>query len=94
MIASGLGLGGGLIFLLEYLNTSFRSSDDIESYLGFSVLASLPLICHPENKRKEKLNNVLSIFSITLSLVLLTAFAVLSFNGIDNTMELINKLVI
>ena len=94
MIASGLGIGGGLIFLLEYLNTSFRSSDDIESYLGFSVLASLPLICHPEDKRKQRLNNVLSIFSITLSVVLFAAFALLSFNGVDKTMELVNGLII
>ena len=94
MIASGLGIGGGLIFLMEYLNTSFRSPDDIESYLGVPVFASVPLICHPENKRKQRLNNVLSIFSITLSLVLLAAFAVLSFSGVDKTMQLVNKLII
>ncbi|MCP4368943.1 MAG: protein GumC, partial [Deltaproteobacteria bacterium] len=42
-IAAGLGIGGGLVFLLEYLDSSFRRPDDIESYLGLSVLATVPV---------------------------------------------------
>ena len=93
LLAAGFGIGGGLIFLLEYLNTSFRSPEDIESYVGFSVLATIPLIYHQKDKRMQKLNQVFSIFSIMFSLLLFTAFAVLSFNGVDQTMELVSKFV-
>lgn len=39
-----LGLGGGLVFLLEYLDKSFYSVKDLETYLGLPVLASIPLV--------------------------------------------------
>ena len=41
--ALALGLGGGLVFLLEYLDQSFHSVNDLETYLGLPVLASIPL---------------------------------------------------
>jgi tyrosine-protein kinase Etk/Wzc len=40
----GLILGVGGAFLMEYLNTSFRSAKEIEDLTGISVLASIPMI--------------------------------------------------
>ena len=39
-----LGIGGSLVFLIEYLDQSFYSVKDIESYLELPVLASIPLV--------------------------------------------------
>ncbi len=39
----GLGSGVGLAFLLEYADKSFRDQEDMESFLGIPVLASIPL---------------------------------------------------
>ena len=93
VLAASFGIGGGLIFLLEYLNTSFRSPEDVESYLGFSVIATVPLIYDQKDKRMQKLNQIFSIFSITFSFLLFSAFAVLSFNGVDQTMEVVSKFI-
>jgi polysaccharide chain length determinant protein (PEP-CTERM system associated) len=87
----GPNIGLGLIFLLEYLDTSFRSPKDIESYLGFSVLATVPIIIDQKYKRRQRLNQVFSVVSIMFSFVLLSAFAVLTFVGVDQTMELLNQ---
>jgi succinoglycan biosynthesis transport protein ExoP len=38
----GLGLGGGLAFLLEMLDAGFRTGDQVEKLLGVPVLASVP----------------------------------------------------
>ena len=38
----GLGLGVGLAFFLEYLDTSVKSLDDVEKFLGIPVLAVIP----------------------------------------------------
>jgi len=38
----GLGLGLGMAFLLEYLDTSVKSVEDVESLLGVPVLAVVP----------------------------------------------------
>jgi polysaccharide chain length determinant protein (PEP-CTERM system associated) len=92
-LAAGLGIGGGLVFLLEYLNTSFRRPEDVESYLGLSVLATLPLICHEKDKRRQKFNQIFSILSIVLSLMLLAAFATLTFKGVDKPLALFNSFI-
>ena len=90
-LVAGPNIGLGLIFLLEYMDTSFRSPKDVESYLGFSVLATVPIICDQKYKRKQTLNQVFSVVSILFSFILLSAFAVLSFVGVDQTIALLNQ---
>ena len=90
-LVAGPNIGLGLVFLLEYLDTSFRSPKDIESGLGFPVLATIPLIFDQKYKRRQRMNQVFSVVSIMLSFILLSAFAVLSFVGVDQTMELLNQ---
>jgi len=92
-LVAGPNIGLGLIFLLEYLNTSFRNPEDVESYLDFSVLATLPIVYHEKDKRRQKLDLAFSIFSVMLSCVLLIVFAVLSLKGVDQTMELLNRFI-
>jgi uncharacterized protein involved in exopolysaccharide biosynthesis len=43
-LLSGIGLGVGLAFLLEYLNRAIRSIRDVEDYVGVKVLATIPRI--------------------------------------------------
>jgi len=93
-LVAGPNIGLGLIFLLEYLNTSFRNPEDVESYLDLSVLATLPIVYHEKDQRRQRLGLVLSILSVMLSCVLLIVFAVLSLKGVDQTMELLNNFVI
>ena len=93
-LAVGLNIGLGLIFLLEYFDTSFRNPRDVESSIGFSVLATVPIISDRKYRRKQILNQVFSIVTILFSLVLLSAFAVLSFVGIERTMALLNQYMI
>ena len=92
-LTAGLNIGLGLVLLLEYLNTSFRSPEDIESYLNFSVIATLPKVYHEKDKRKRKLNQAFGVFSIILSCILLVVFAMLTFKGVDQTMELLTGFI-
>ncbi len=82
-IAAGLGIGGGLVFLLEYLDTSFRKPNDIESYLGLSVLATVPVILHPRDVRMKRLNQGLSILSVIVAFALMAGFTLVSLGGYD-----------
>jgi protein tyrosine kinase modulator len=82
-ITAGLGIACGLVFLLEYLDSSFRNPDDIESHLGLPVLATVPAILHPREVRMKKLNQVLSFFFIIIAIALLSGFTFISLSGFD-----------
>ena len=43
-LALGLGCGVGLVFLLEFIDSSFRKPDDVYAIIGIPVLASVPRI--------------------------------------------------
>jgi capsular polysaccharide biosynthesis protein len=40
----GLGVGAGFIYLLEFIDQSFKSVDEVENYLGLIVLGTVPRI--------------------------------------------------
>ncbi len=56
----GLGLGVGLVFLLEYLNNTIKTPEDLRK-TGFTPLTIIPImeneIKRAKNKRKPLLNN-------------------------------------
>jgi polysaccharide chain length determinant protein (PEP-CTERM system associated) len=94
LVAAGLGIGSGLVFMLEYLDSSFRSPEDVESLLGIAMLVTLPIIHQKKDIIKHKFYNFISVFLITLSIFLFTGFAILTFNGVDQTMELIGRFIV
>ena len=92
-LAAGLAVGCGLVFLLEYFDTSFRKPEDIDSLLGLPVLAIVPSILHPEDIKRRKIFQFLSIFSIIIVSFLLAGFAVLNFKGVDKIIEFVRSFV-
>jgi len=92
-IAAGLGIGGGIIFLLEYLDSSFRKPEDLEGLLELPVLCTVPKLIHPKEKRMRMLNQVFSFIFTGVSFVLLAGFAVLTFKGVDETIAFVRKFV-
>lgn len=92
-LAAGLFVGCGLVFLLEYFDTSFRRPEDIDSLLGVPVIAILPSIIHPEDIKMKRRNLFLSVFSIIITSFLLAGFAVLTFKGVDKTLEFVRSFI-
>ncbi len=50
----GLGLGGGFIYTLEFIDQSFKSVEEVENYLGLVVLGTVPKIDFEERMGKSK----------------------------------------
>jgi len=93
-VAAGLGIGGGLIFLLDILDTSLRRPEDIETLLEIPVLATVPNIYYRSSDRiKQKLDLILSLIFIMIGLGLMGAFVILSMKGLDGTEELAKKIL-
>ena len=93
VLVAVLGIVPGLVFLMEYLDTSFTKPDEIESLLGIPVVATLPVVYYQKDMLKQKLSQFLSTFIITISFILFIGFAVLTFKGVDQTIELIGRFI-
>lgn len=71
-VFGGLLVGVGLVGLLEYRDTSFRSDTDVVMVLGLPVLATIPAIMTKEDRvyqRKKKLYTfaAVGVFSVMLA---------------------------
>jgi hypothetical protein len=88
-VAAGLGLGAGLIFLLDFLDTSFRTPEDLESDFGIPVLAAIPTVHHQRGKLVKKLNFLFILVSVTVATGLFIVFAFLVFNGTEPIVEFV-----
>lgn len=93
VMAAGLGIGGGLVFLLEYLNSAFRRPEEVESMLELPVLATIPRLYRLRDKRLSRLNAVMTFLCLVFSAVLLAAFTLLTFKGVEPTLDGVRRLV-
>jgi len=74
VMAAGLGLGGGLIFLLEFLDSSFKEPEDIETFLNLPVLATIPTVLNETEIRNRRLRLVSGISGAVVSTLLCAGF--------------------
>lgn len=78
----GFGLGGGLSFLLELQDSSFREVLETENYLGLPVICAIPLIVSDNDRKKSRRRSLawLLLFLVAV-LLLLGAMAFLYKTG-------------
>jgi len=89
VVVAGLGVGCGLIFLLDYLDTSLKRSEGFESDLGVAVLATIPKVYQKKDFRLKRLNQVMTGLSILVAACLLAGFAALVFHGVEPTIGIV-----
>lgn len=92
-VAIGLGIGCGLAYLLEFMKHSFRSVDEAESFLDLPVLATVPTLLHPKDLAMKRINNIFSVASVAVSLLLLAAFSVIVLKGADPIMAAVRGII-
>jgi polysaccharide biosynthesis transport protein len=76
----GIAVGGGGVFLAEYLDQSFRDPEDLENFTALPVLATIPFLTtqgeQPQERRKQKF---LYAACMLLPVVTLTAVHIFGF---------------
>lgn len=87
-LAMGLGIGGGIIFLLEFINPVIRSEEQIEAEIGLPILASIPPLAQPGDRRKKWVEGVAFVLVSSYAGTILLFFALLNLKGIDKTISL------
>jgi len=90
-IATGLGVGAGIIFLLELFDTSIRSEEQIEQNFGLTTLAMIPPMKVPYHKMKKKIEITAFICFSLYAAAFLSFFAILNHKGLDRTINFIKS---
>ena len=90
-LAGGLGVAGGIIFLLEMFDLSIRRDEDIETKLGLPILASIPPLKNPGDRFKKRLEMVFLFFTATYASGMLAAFVILNAKGLDRVVNFIKS---
>lgn len=70
-LAVGLGLGGGLAFLLELQDSSFRDVLEVENYLGVPVICAIPLIVSDKDNAANRRRSLAWLALLFISVLLL-----------------------
>ncbi len=92
-VMAGLGLGGGLIFLLEFLDKSVKKLESVPKKLGIPLLVAVPKIDHPRDVRKRRLNNGFSVLAAIMCLALMALFAAVSVLGMPGPTEMVKRMI-
>ena len=91
-IAAGIGLGGGIIFLLEYMNAGFRSPKEVELTLGLPTIAMIPIIEAPSKRFLKTANWIATGIALVATGMMFAVFTVLVLKGIDGTLSIVTTI--
>jgi uncharacterized protein involved in exopolysaccharide biosynthesis len=86
-IALGLGLGGGLAYGIEILNTSFRNPEEASESLGLPVLITLPLCLTAGEERARRRTAWLKAAGVAAGFLVTAGGIVLAIKGVQGTLQ-------
>ena len=92
-VAAGLGIGAGLIFLLDFMNSSLKQPKDYESELGLVVLATIPKLLSPKDKILHRINQGLTAAFLFFAAALTAGFGLLILKGVEPVVEVVRTYV-
>jgi hypothetical protein len=78
-----------MIFLLEYMDKSYRSPEEIESELGLPVMATIPVLETPKAKWFKRVNWAFTVAALLAALTLVAGFASMTLVGERQTKEFV-----
>ena len=90
-IALGLGMGSGLVLLLENMHNTYRDPDEIESELELPVIATIPRVLTKRDIFMQRVEVTLCSLLIIMTVVAIGAFAFVSLLGTDQAVETVKQ---
>jgi len=86
ILAVGIGLGGGLAYFRETLDTSFKTPEEAGNELDVPVLVSTPFRFTEQELRKRKFRKTVFAGSVAAGFVVCAAAIVLFSGGVDGAL--------
>ncbi|MFH1154521.1 MAG: GNVR domain-containing protein [Pseudomonadota bacterium] len=90
-LATGLGLSGTAIFLLEFFNDAIRLDEDIEKALGLPILAAIPPLPRQGDVFRNRFGAVAFGCAALYAVSLLTFFLFMHMRGINKVIQMIHQ---
>jgi polysaccharide chain length determinant protein (PEP-CTERM system associated) len=85
----GLGLGCGLAFIMEMMDTSYKTPDDAEKEMQLPVLASFPTILTETELRNIKRKNIFAYAGVSVGFILSVIGILVVVKGVPGAMSFI-----
>lgn len=93
VLALGLALGGGLAYLVEAMNLSFKTPEEVEEELRVPVLVSMPIRYTEKELRNIKLKKILGFTSVIVGFVLSVVGILFAVKGVDATLNHVSNII-
>ncbi|MFZ0134015.1 MAG: XrtA system polysaccharide chain length determinant [Desulfobacterales bacterium] len=92
-MAIGFGLGGGLAFLLEFLDSSYRRPEKVEEDFNIPVIATIPAIYPLKVVYKKRMElGLCSLFTLIV-LVLIGVFSLITLGASEQALNAVKNFV-
>jgi hypothetical protein len=89
----GLGLGAGIAYLVEMMDTSYKTPGEVEKELQLPILVSMPIRYSQSELRHIKIKKALIFASVTVGFILSAVGIVFATKGVDKTVEFLKKIL-
>jgi polysaccharide chain length determinant protein (PEP-CTERM system associated) len=87
ILALGLGIGGGLTYFVEIMDTSFKTPEEVEKDLQMPVMMSIPISYTKQELRGHKLKQILKATSVGVGFALSAIGIVFATKGVNETID-------
>jgi polysaccharide chain length determinant protein (PEP-CTERM system associated) len=92
VLALGLGLGGGLAYLVEMMDTSYRTPDEIQKELKLPILVSIPFRHTKKEIRARRRNEVLKAAGVVAGFAVCLVVIAVGTKGFGAALRYIKEL--
>ena len=92
-VALGLGLGCGLAYLVEIMDTSYKTPEEVEKELQLPVLVSMPIRYTQRELKSIKRKKVLAFASVAVGFILSATGIVFAVKGVEATLNFLKKIL-
>lgn len=89
----GLGLGVGLAYLVEIMDTSFKVPEEVEKETQLPVLVSMPIQYTEKELKDIKRKNALAFASVALGFIFSVFIIVFAVKGVDTTVDFLKNII-
>lgn len=85
----GLGLGFGIAYLIDMMDTSYRSPDDVEKGIQLPIMTTIPVILTNKESGIIKTKKIIAYASVSIGFILSVIGILVTVKGVPDTIDFV-----